>query len=273
MPVNFYAAHTWGVTHATKRAADDLFAEQLRAESAHTENVCDRVRVPAFGEHRDGNDAFDLFAELARFADSVHYLAKQIFVRESSTSRPGNRIRYSVLNSSISSDGDFLEFGAHCLAGFELLLSTKMVFGRCSPATMSTLLKSGSLPAQARRFCLGNFPSPILRCIEDEIRDVGVIAYDDEDRRRQTPVSRFSVLLPAAVILFVIAVETLQSALAIQREALARPFPSHPSRVPSSAGFHGCEARDPDMSAARRASRHLQRERGEPSQCRTRSRR
>ena len=44
---------------AAQRAADDLLAEELRAEGADAEDVGDGVRVPAFGEHRDGDHAAD----------------------------------------------------------------------------------------------------------------------------------------------------------------------------------------------------------------------
>ena len=50
---------------AAQRAADDLLAEKLRAEGADAENVRDGVGVPAFGEHRDRDDAADRAAELA----------------------------------------------------------------------------------------------------------------------------------------------------------------------------------------------------------------
>ena len=44
---------------AAQRAADDLLAQQLSAEGADAEDMGDGVRVPAFGEHRDGDDAAD----------------------------------------------------------------------------------------------------------------------------------------------------------------------------------------------------------------------
>ena len=48
---------------AAQAAADDLLAQKLRAEGADAENVRDGVRVPAFRQHRDGNDAAHLFAQ------------------------------------------------------------------------------------------------------------------------------------------------------------------------------------------------------------------
>ena len=43
--------------------ADHLLAEKLRAEGPHTEHMGDRVRVPAFCQHRDRDHAADLLAE------------------------------------------------------------------------------------------------------------------------------------------------------------------------------------------------------------------
>ena len=51
---------------AAQRAANDLFAQQLRAKGAHAQNMRDRIGVPAFGQHGDGDDAADGFAEPAR---------------------------------------------------------------------------------------------------------------------------------------------------------------------------------------------------------------
>ena len=53
---------------AAKRATDDLFAEKLSAKSANAEDVSDGIRIPAFREHGNGDDAADRAAELARLA-------------------------------------------------------------------------------------------------------------------------------------------------------------------------------------------------------------
>ena len=51
---------------AAQRAADDLLAEELSAEGADAQDMGDGVRVPALGEHGDGDDATDRAAELLR---------------------------------------------------------------------------------------------------------------------------------------------------------------------------------------------------------------
>ena len=65
---------------AAERPANDLLAEELRAEGAHAENVGDGVGVPTFREHGDRDDAADRFAEPALLADGVHDLAEQFLI-------------------------------------------------------------------------------------------------------------------------------------------------------------------------------------------------
>ena len=61
---------------AAQGAADDLLAQKLRAEGAHAEHVSHGVGIPTFGQHRDGDDAADIGAELAVLADGVHHFAE-----------------------------------------------------------------------------------------------------------------------------------------------------------------------------------------------------
>ena len=65
---------------AAQCAADDLFAQELGAERAHAKYMRHRVGVPAFGEHRDGHDAADGFAQAAELADGVHNFAQQFLI-------------------------------------------------------------------------------------------------------------------------------------------------------------------------------------------------
>lgn len=62
---------------AAKAAADDLFAQKLRAESPKAEDMGHGVGVPAFGQHRYRDDTANLLAEPARASDRVHHLAQQ----------------------------------------------------------------------------------------------------------------------------------------------------------------------------------------------------
>ena len=104
-----------------KRPADDLLAEKLRAEGTDAENMGHRVGVPAFGEHRDADDALDVLAELAGLADGVHDLAEQVFLGELVGVAAREAVAVLGLEFLDLAGGDLLELVAHPLAGFELL--------------------------------------------------------------------------------------------------------------------------------------------------------
>ena len=53
------------VGNAPQCAADDLLAKKMRAECTNAENMRDRIRVPALGEHRYRYDASYGLAQLA----------------------------------------------------------------------------------------------------------------------------------------------------------------------------------------------------------------
>ena len=65
---------------AAQRAANDLLAEKLRAEGAHSKNMGDGVGVPAFGQHGNRNHAADRLAQAAFLADGVHHFPQQFLV-------------------------------------------------------------------------------------------------------------------------------------------------------------------------------------------------
>ena len=57
-------------------AANDLLAQQLTAEGAHAKDVRDTVGVPAFRQHRDGDDAAGLFAGPTNLPDCGDQVAQ-----------------------------------------------------------------------------------------------------------------------------------------------------------------------------------------------------
>ncbi len=67
---------------AAHSAANDLFAQQLRAEGAHTQHMSDSVGVPVFSEYGGGDDTADGFAELAELAYGVHDFMQKILIGE-----------------------------------------------------------------------------------------------------------------------------------------------------------------------------------------------
>ena len=66
------------ITLPAQRASGNLFAKELRAEFTDAADVRDRVRIPAFGEHGNGDDAADVRAERVAFADGVDDFAQDL---------------------------------------------------------------------------------------------------------------------------------------------------------------------------------------------------
>ncbi len=66
----------------TEGTAHHLFAQKLCAEGTNAQDVSHGIGVPAFGQHRDGNNATHLLAEPFWLADGVHHLAQQVLVRD-----------------------------------------------------------------------------------------------------------------------------------------------------------------------------------------------
>ena len=215
-----------GVAHPPQGAADDLLAEELRAEGADAEDVGDGVGVPAFGEHRDADDALDVLAELAGLADGVHDFAEQVFVGEVSASRPGKRARYSALNSSISRAAIFLNSALIASPDSSCSLSTRIVFGRCSPAAVLLVAEerqAGRELDDRSRSPIGFLPAGDV--VEDQLRDVGVVADDDEDGRRDAAGPGVGVLLPERGSTSRSCRRGSAAPLAARREASARRRP------------------------------------------------
>ena len=170
-----------------------------------------------------------------------------------SASRPGKRARYSALNSSISRAAIFLKSSLIASPDSSCWLSTRIVLGRCSqPPRPSSLRKIGQLPGLDDGLVADRL-FPAGDDIEHQLRDVGVVADDDEHRRRDAAGAGLGVLLPEAVILFVVAVEAVQGPLQLDRELgfAARPLRSC---ALSWAGPRGCAATGRGRWAARRSS-------------------
>ena len=93
------------------------------------------------------------------------------------------------------------------------MLPTRTLFGRCSQATLAVVVaEDGQLPGLDEGF-FADLLFPARDIVEDQLGDVGVVADDDEHRRRDTAGAGFGIFLPQAVILFVVAVEAEQSPL------------------------------------------------------------
>ena len=67
---------------APERTADDLLAEKLRPKGADAEHMSDSACIPAFAEHRGGNDAPDLLPETGLDTNGIDHFSKEVFVGE-----------------------------------------------------------------------------------------------------------------------------------------------------------------------------------------------
>ena len=171
---------------AAQRAPDDLLAQKLRAEGANAENMGDGVGIPAFGEHRDGDDAADRTAKLAGLADGVHDLAEQFLVGDVFA---GTGIAGALDDLAAEAldlvGGHAAEVVVERIAGFELLaVDQQRVRARERIAVVSSKLRNS-----ARRPFSSVVDAVLVLAMEagdevvDELRDGGVLADDDEAGR------------------------------------------------------------------------------------------
>ena len=107
---------------AAKGPADDLLAQQLRAERPDAEDMRHRIGVPPLRQHRDRNDATDRFAKTSDFTDRVHHLAEKVLVGDGLGRRriagPLNQFAAEALDLILCEGA---EFGIEGVAGLQLL--------------------------------------------------------------------------------------------------------------------------------------------------------
>ena len=191
----------------------------------------------------------------------------------SSVDRPGKRSRYSALNSSISAAAIFLNSGLIASPDSSCFESTRMVLGRSVHWSCSTLLNRWQVAGGDRRHVVGQWDLPPRDPVVDQLADVGVVADDDEDRRREVRgigavaggERLIAHLLPEGVGLLVVAVQTVERALQLVPAAWAARHRSRPrSCDPSWAARRGCAARAHGRSAGRRSWRRRRPARAAP---------
>ena len=146
----------------------------------------DGVGVPALGEHRHRHDAADLLAELALLADGVHHLAQQVLVGELVDVGAGVAPAVLVLERLDLVRGGLLEVA---LSAPRRTRAGRSRRGSCaagsSHAPSSTLRQQREVAGREhgpcrRRRSTSRAGDPV----EDELRDDGVRADDDDHRRR-----------------------------------------------------------------------------------------
>ena len=106
---------------AAQTATDDLFAEELSAESSDPENMGHGICVPAFRQHGDGDDAANLLPESALLPNGVHHLAQEVGVGQFSYLARSGSLRDLALVLFNFERSRPAEIIVQRFAGFELL--------------------------------------------------------------------------------------------------------------------------------------------------------
>ena len=165
----------------------------------------DGVGVPAFGEHRDRDDAADRAAKLAGLADRVHDLAEQFLVGDVLA---GAGIAGALDDLAAEAldlvGGHAAEVVVERIARFELLaVDQQRVRARQADCRVSSKLRNS-----ARRPFSSVVGAVLVLAMKagdevvDELRGRGVLADDDEAGRHLD-----ALLLPELEGLLVVAVE------------------------------------------------------------------
>jgi len=199
------------------------------------------VFVPPFGEHRHRYDARHVLAELAWLADGVENLAEQVLVADRvdvPTREPGPVVGLELVDLAC---GDPLELRAHGLARLQLAAVDEDRAGLRPPAVVGDVAEQVERPGNGDGGSVRQRPLVAGDVVEDELRDAGVVADDDEHRRGRACGLGLLVGAPAPVVRLVVAVEAVQRTLqlggkprlagdrralaALSREVVAHPRP------------------------------------------------
>ena len=169
----------------------------------------DGVGVPAFGEHRDRDDAADGAAELAGLADGVHDLAEQFLIGDVLA---GAGIAGALDDLAAEAldlvGGHAAEVVVERIAGFELLAVDEQRV-RARQRIAGGLVE---VAEQREAAVLQRGRAVLVLAVEagdevvDELRDGGVLADDDEAGRHLD-----ALVFPELEGLLVVAVERLQA--------------------------------------------------------------
>ena len=203
---------------AAQGAADDLLAQQLRAEGADAEDVGDGVGVPAFGEHRNRDDAADGAAELSRLADRVHDLAEQflasvMFVGLRRARRCARRSRGGSARSRRR------HACGNCRRARRRLRAARCRSAACSGAAsglpcLVEVAEQGEAAVLQRGRAVFVLAMKAGDVVVDQLRDGRVLADDDEAGRHPD-----ACFLPELEGLLVVAVEGFERGLQVEWEA------------------------------------------------------
>ena len=208
-----------GVADPPQPPADDLLAEQLRAERPYAQDVRDRVGVPALGEHRHAHDAPDVLAELALLADGVEHLAHELLVGDRVGGVAGAA---AVVGLEVGDQvpGELLEVVGQPGVGLELHAIDEDGVRPRRPAVIDNIVEQADSarrdPGRAVRVAVGGLAAGDV--VVDELADGRVVADDDEDRRRAAVRLTLLVGVPGLELRAVVGVEALECPLQLLRQ-------------------------------------------------------
>ncbi len=181
------------VAAPSQPAPDDLLAQQLAAERADAEHMGDRVGVPALGEHRDGHDAADVLAELARLADRVHRLAQEVAVGELVGVGTGVAREVRLLEGGDLERGVLLELAGERVAGLDLRRVDEQRPLAAGPCPVDDVAEERQVAGHELPRAVGLLELAARDPVEHELGHGGVRAHDDHHRRRLAEVRRAPV--------------------------------------------------------------------------------
>jgi len=153
--------------------------------------------------------ALDLFSQLAGLATVFMTSRRRVFISQGFHIPPGNRIRYSDLNSSISTATIFFKFGTSLgIAAFQLLQSPiQDGVGMGTPIAPPLVVEDGKpCPVQAPFLPPLRSLFPAGDIVVDQLGDIGVCCRQQiKEQAAVSPLALASAFgLPPAIIFFII---------------------------------------------------------------------
>ena len=169
-----------------------------------------RIGVPAFGEHRNGHDAADVLAELARLADRVHRLSQEVAVGELVGVGTGVAREVRLLEGGDLERGVLLELAGERVAGLDLRRVDKQRPLAAGPCPVDDVAEERQVAGHELPRAVGLLEFAACDPVEHELGHGGVRAHDDHHRRRLAKVGE--LCLVRVVALLIAAVETAHRA-------------------------------------------------------------
>src|SRR5208282_2486620 len=167
-----------------------------------------------------------------------HHFAKQVFVGQLLGVSP--LIANAILGLELVDlqGGDLLELRAHRIARFQLLAVDQDRERSGLPLSVFDVAEQGKLAGNRNRRAVWQGSLPSADVVEDQLRDVGVVADDDEDGWSLVAGPFRLALLPLAVARFIVAIEAMESPLQLDRKlglaptaSVRRPLRGSSSRI------------------------------------------